>query len=196
MTTLSVYPGRKSLWLSQREAITITALSLFAIYLFVLANLLFLQFHFHWAFIHINISRNASSETLMSMTNVVPLYKILYYLSGREAYSIGVTNVAGNILMFVPMGFALPYFFAGLQNAKRLVATAAFISLAVEFLQLVTATGVFDIDDVLLNTAGTFTGLWFFGMIQNRWSQNQLAATDGLSAVSGQQKQWSVAFPA
>lgn len=184
MTTLSVYPGRKLLRLSQPDFLFITASALFAIYLFLLAKLLFLQFHFHWASINIVINRNTSPHTLMAMTNVVPLYKILYYANGREPYSVGLVNVAGNILLFIPMGLALPFFFAGLQNAKRLAATAAFISFAVELLQLITATGVFDIDDVLLNTAGTFTGLWLFYVIQNRLSRKDSAVRSVLSLTT------------
>ncbi len=160
--TTSVYPEGKGLQPAQRDALFVAAFILFTAYLFFLIKLFFLQVHFHWAAINIVINRNASARQLLAMANVIPFYKILYYARGCEPYPVGLINVAGNVAIFVPMGLALPFFFTGLQNGKRLLKTAALISLTVEVLQLITATGVFDVDDVLLNTAGALVGYWLF----------------------------------
>ncbi len=170
--TTTVYLKGKLLPPVQRHAFLVVAFMLFTAYLFFLIKLFFLQIHFHWAAINIVINRNASARQLLAMANVVPFYKILYYARGCEPYSIGLINVAGNIAIFVPMGLALPFFFSGLQSSRQLVKTAAIISLTVEVLQLITATGVFDVDDVLLNTAGAVVGYWLFGHVQKLlWSK-------------------------
>ena len=166
MITATVYPGGKLLRQPHRDVAFFAAFVFFSAYLFLLIKLLFLQLDFHWSVIDVHIHRNGSARKLLAMTNLVPFYKILYYARGREAYSVGLINVVGNIAMFVPMGLALPYFFTGLRKAKHLAAAAALISLSAEMMQLITATGVFDIDDVVLNTAGALVGCWLFGKMQ------------------------------
>lgn len=143
---------------SRKDPVFLTVSVFFAAYLFFLVKLFFLQVNFHWGVVNVVINRQAPGHELLAMANVVPLHKIIYYARGCEPYSVGLLNVAGNVAVFVPMGLALPFFFGNLQTAKRLWRVAAFISLVVELLQLSTATGVFDVDDVLLNTAGALIG--------------------------------------
>lgn len=182
MTT--VYPDEKLFRPSQRDFFFVAASVLFSFYLFWLAKLLFFQFDIHWGFINVAVHRNTPARELLAMANVVPFRKILYYARGCEAYFVGVINVAGNVLMFVPMGFALPFFFTGLQNKKRLAATVAAVSLAVELLQLITATGVFDADDVLLNTFGAVAGCWIFCFVKKQARQGD-ASTGKTQAGQG-----------
>lgn len=67
-------------------------------------------------------------------------------------------NLAGNILLFMPMGFLLK----ALNNEKstrQIVLTCVVISISIELLQLLFKIGVCDIDDVLLNTLGAYFGV-------------------------------------
>ncbi len=63
----------------------------------------------------------------------------------------------GNILWFVPFGFLLPCIFQKSTFLKTILLGFAF-SLAIESLQFVFKMGVFEIDDLLLNTFGTVLG--------------------------------------
>jgi glycopeptide antibiotics resistance protein len=67
-----------------------------------------------------------------------------------------IINVLGNIGVFIPFGVFLPACFKG-SLAK---AAAAVLSglLAVEFLQFICKRGTFDVDDIILNTAGFIIG--------------------------------------
>ena len=67
-----------------------------------------------------------------------------------------VTSVGGNIALFVPLGFFL--LLAARRPLPWVVAVGAATSLAVETAQYVMGTRVSDVDDVVLNTAGTLLG--------------------------------------
>ena len=72
----------------------------------------------------------------------------------------GITQVILNILLFVPMGYLLPYLFRWFRRGAKLRATVAsfLISLCVENVQLVTKLGYYDLDDLITNTLGGFIG--------------------------------------
>lgn len=67
------------------------------------------------------------------------------------------TNLFGNVLIFMPFGFFMP---AACRN-KRFFSALCYsfgLSLCVETFQLVARVGSFDVDDLLLNTAGGAAG--------------------------------------
>lgn len=69
-----------------------------------------------------------------------------------------VLNLAGNIIGFMPMGFLLPFIS---RRAKHLYLTLLLcftFSFLVETVQLIWKVGIFDVDDMLLNTIGGILG--------------------------------------
>ncbi len=100
-----------------------------------------------------------------------------YYLdkwdAGRYAFQArqAIINLGGNVGMFLPLGFLLPWVFRKLQRLwKTLLATVAIISL-VEVLQLFSLLGSCDIDDLILNALGAAIGyfLWYALMRKKNW---------------------------
>lgn len=77
-------------------------------------------------------------------------------------------NLAGNILIFTPFGFLIPIMNRKLRGFFRVILLGFELSLAVECVQLVTKTGSFDVDDLLLNTIGAFIGYLFYAGIQHK----------------------------
>lgn len=73
------------------------------------------------------------------------------------------TGVAGNFLLLLPLSFFLRYFTC-LKNSSILL-TAVSISISIEVLQLALNAGVCDIDDVILNSAGAFAGIFVFDFL-------------------------------
>ncbi len=84
------------------------------------------------------------------------------YESYRYSASHAFVNLAGNVGMFLPLGFLLPQCAAKLGRIWKCLLTAFAIVLAIELLQLFTLTGTFDVDDLILNLGGTALGygLW------------------------------------
>lgn len=69
-----------------------------------------------------------------------------------------VINVAGNVAVFVPLGFALPVLFERIKSFLQVLILSFSISLLAETMQLVLKVGCFDVDDLLLNTIGGCVG--------------------------------------
>lgn len=76
-----------------------------------------------------------------------------------------IVNILGNIFVFAPFGYLVPCLLYGTGGDKEsgigligtLVISCSF-SLAVELLQLFTRVGVFDVDDIIMNTMGGAIG--------------------------------------
>ena len=69
-----------------------------------------------------------------------------------------VINLAGNVVMFVPLGFLLPIVFPKLKKAWKTLLLVALLITVVELAQLLTLVGSCDIDDLILNLVGAGLG--------------------------------------
>lgn len=94
----------------------------------------------------------------INAANFVPFHTIKLYLSDRMPRRKAILNLWGNFLGFIPAGFMLPFLFRKLDSILKITVATFFISLAFELIQLVTNTGVFDVDDLILNTTGGLAG--------------------------------------
>jgi len=91
--------------------------------------------------------------------NFVPFSTLRYFYFIRKRYSYLVAkNILGNIIGFIPLGILLPVLFARLQKAGKTILSVFLISLGFETIQLLFDLGVFDADDLLLNTVGGAIG--------------------------------------
>jgi glycopeptide antibiotics resistance protein len=72
-----------------------------------------------------------------------------------------IINVFGNIIMFTPFGF-LGIVFLKLNDFKTLIINFLSAIILIESLQYFTRFGVFDIDDIILNTVGVTLGFWIY----------------------------------
>ncbi len=75
-----------------------------------------------------------------------------------------------NILLYFPMGYLLPFTFKTLRGHILLITLIGFMaSCATEFTQLYFHLGVFQVDDIILNTIGTFLGAVFGCIFVKIW---------------------------
>lgn len=82
-----------------------------------------------------------------------------FYKSRRLATEYKVDNIGGNIIGFIPLGFLFPFFMGRKVKGIKTVLVVFLISLGFEWIQLKTGIGVFDVDDLFLNTTGGLIGL-------------------------------------
>ncbi len=105
-------------------------------------------------------------ENIDLMTNFQPFATIRLYLRALKYNYIGsgipIFNLIGNVLLFMPMALFLPALFPSMQKPWRFVVLMAAVLLAVESLQLILCCGSCDVDDVLLNLAGTLLVYFLF----------------------------------
>jgi glycopeptide antibiotics resistance protein len=77
-------------------------------------------------------------------------------------------NLLGNIVLFMPLGFLVDALSGVAGNKFSVIAIAFFLSLSIELLQMVFMIGVYDADDVLLNTLGAYLGLSVYRLLVRR----------------------------
>ena len=156
----------------KRRKQTETAAAIFGIYGILMLYLLFIR------------GRHAVDgvpywEQVLNNYNLVPFYTVgsywhvltnkEYYLEKWQAYSVyryharhAFINLAGNVAMFVPLGFLLPAASVKKRTFFRTFFTALGLIAVVEVLQLFTLLGSCDIDDLILIAIGVVLGygLW------------------------------------
>ena len=100
-------------------------------------------------------------STMLANLNLKPGAEIRRFLrvwNDPLYHRAAVVNLVGNVVMFIPLGFGLPWANAPLRRFwKTLLASAAIIVL-VEAIQLVTLLGHCDVDDLILNLIGVTIG--------------------------------------
>lgn len=67
-------------------------------------------------------------------------------------------NTLGNIGLFIPFGILVPYCFKSQRKYHTYALNLLLIIIFIELLQILTATGMFDIDDMILNFLGGTIG--------------------------------------
>ena len=88
-----------------------------------------------------------------STSNYIPFKEITRYSFGSKLF---IKNVIGNIIMFIPFGFFIGYFFK-IKKKKIMFIIIIFVSTSIELLQRQIGR-VFDIDDIILNVLGGMIG--------------------------------------
>jgi VanZ family protein len=96
-------------------------------------------------------------------SNLHPGRSLRAYLSQPELRD-AVKQIGGNLLLGVPFGVLLPMLAPRARGILRVPALTAVVMLLVELVQGALITGrAFDIDDVILNTAGALVGYLLLG---------------------------------
>lgn len=94
-----------------------------------------------------------------NIVRLKPLASTVYFVSNSLFWRDIVINLVGNIVMFIPFGF-LGWIFPKLNQHKILIINFVFVLIIVESMQYFTRLGVFDIDDILLNSIGVNIGFY------------------------------------
>ena len=116
--------------------------------------------------------RPSSTEKLPIMVylsysvNLIPFKTIIEYtlalFDGSMGIGTAIDNLSANLLVFMPMGVYLPYYFKNKLSFKKCFLILIGMVFSVEILQLILRKGTFDIDDVILNVLGGIIGYLIF----------------------------------
>ena len=96
--------------------------------------------------------------------NLIPLRTVALYIrtlmNTGNAYLLrhAIINLAGNVIMFVPLGALLPAIWPTLRKFWKCWLCSAGCIAVIEILQLFTLLGSCDIDDLILNLVGVSIG--------------------------------------
>ncbi|SEV91577.1 VanZ like family protein [Chryseobacterium wanjuense] len=102
-----------------------------------------------------------------NLLTVEPIISTINFIKGAISWKDIVIIVLGNIVMFVPFGF-LGWVFPKLNDLKALLFSFISIIFIVEALQYFTRMGIFEIDDIILNTFGVYLGFLLRKFVEKR----------------------------
>ncbi len=136
-----------------RKQLTKAGWLLFYLYIILLSYFLFFSEHYGRDYI--------APEYRYNLHFFKEIKRFIQYreLIGWESFTV---NILGNVLAFAPFGFLLPALTRKYRGFFRIVFLSMLFSLSVEVIQLMLKVGIFDVDDILLNTLGGSLGYIFF----------------------------------
>ena len=128
---------------------------LFYLYIILLSYFLFFSEHYGRDYI--------LKEYRYNLTLLKEIKRFIRYreLLGFESF---VVNILGNVLAFAPFGFLLPHLNVKYRNFFYITFLSILFSLTVELVQMLLKVGIFDVDDILLNTIGGILGYLFYAI--------------------------------
>ena len=140
---------------------------LFALYLIALIYILFLNNPRRGGLFLMEITPFSKAHFEMFL-NLIPFKTEINYYKLLSEHTINtelvVMNIGVNLILFLPIGMALPVLFENKFNKLwKLLVFVAVIVIICEAIQFITVRGSADIDDVILNTVGAAIG---YGIIK------------------------------
>ena len=103
-----------------------------------------------------------------NVIRVQPIFATLGFIKNTIRWWDSMRIVLGNIIMFTPFGF-LGWIFPKLNNLKSNIFTFISAITIVEALQYFTRLGIFEVDDIILNTFGVFLGFLLKQVAEKRF---------------------------
>lgn len=110
----------------------------------------------------------------LSMLNFVPFKTILTAFTGRgqdtserDQLLLALINLAGNVFLFVPVGFLVPLTAANRNRFGSAVVFSVVLSASIEMVQYFIGRSA-DIDDILLNVFGAIVGFGIYKILRKR----------------------------
>ena len=101
-----------------------------------------------------------------NIVRLLPLVSTILFVQNTTSWESIIINLFGNIIMFIPFGF-LGWLNVKYFSFKRLIVDFLSALIIVEALQYLTRLGVFDIDDLALNSLGVWIGFQMRKFIDN-----------------------------
>jgi glycopeptide antibiotics resistance protein len=108
------------------------------------------------------------SGSVTDRTNFVLFQEIKRFWNYRDVLSTEafITNLLGNIFAFSPFGFLLPQIKKKKVGIIRVIISTFLFSFVIESCQFILEVGVFDIDDLFLNTIGGIIGYMMYRIVK------------------------------
>lgn len=100
-----------------------------------------------WAFIKCGLSKECIGSA------------VCHGLEAGSGISAILEGMALNVILYIPMGCLL-LLIVRKPNVKVIICAGMMISIFTETMQLITGLGWCDIDDIVMNTFGTWLGCW------------------------------------
>ena len=143
----------------------IIVLALFVFYMYTIIRIIL--FKYRWrdmTFLLSQLERNFGNPNILlyqlQRGNFIPFKTIFINIQNLSSWH-DLSNLVGNIIVFIPFGIFLVVLFPKKGMSFKSVLFLSFcLSLSLECLQIIFTIGNFDVDDLILNTAGGLLGYY------------------------------------
>lgn len=102
-----------------------------------------------------------------NLLTIEPIFSTINFIKGCISWKDIIIIVVGNVVMFIPFGF-LGWIFPKLKELKSLLFTFVSAITIVEAIQYFTRMGIFEVDDIILNTFGVFLGFLIRNLVEKK----------------------------
>lgn len=137
--------------ISQKQKIWMKALARIFFVLYLIILIYFLFFSERYGRVVGKTEYHYNLELFKEIKRFIKYRELL----GIESF---VVNIFGNIFAFSPFGFFLPMISSKKISFLYVILLSFEFSLSIELLQLIFKVGIFDVDDLLMNTLGVAIG--------------------------------------
>lgn len=140
---------------------------------FINIILIICTFCYLWILLKVIIFKNG-------FTNNGHIYNLHLFDFIRQLDEDGITqtfliNVLGNIALFIPLSIIIMNYYNYLNNLNVIFINFV-TSFSFELIQLSTGWGIFDLDDILLNTIGGILGLLIYRFFKSKYNSKLSSA--------------------
>ena len=129
--------------------------------IFIIAYIPFIVYLLFFAFFREHLSHEE--------IRIIPLYSTYQYLTCTVPKQNALFFVLGNIYLLFPFGF-IGLLFPQFNNLRRLLPVFFILITLLEITQQISHRGVFDVDDILLNTFGVALGYWTYNLLFRKFT--------------------------
>ncbi|MCS3531533.1 VanZ family protein [Chryseobacterium sp. JUb7] len=105
-----------------------------------------------------------------NLLTIEPIFTTIKFIKETISWRAIIIIVLGNVVMFIPFGF-LGWILLQLSDLKKLIITFVSAIVIAEGLQYFTRMGIFEVDDIILNTLGVYLGWLICKFLEKRFSR-------------------------
>lgn len=105
-----------------------------------------------------------------NVIRIEPVFSTLSFIKNTIRWWDIIRIVLGNIIMFIPFGF-LRWAFPHIKDLKSTVIVFLSAIVIAEGLQYFSRLGIFEVDDIILNTFGVYLGWQIKGLTETKLSR-------------------------
>ena len=146
-----------SKYLKDNKPMKINLWIFFILYLILFLTLTLFDPMWNRSGINFNYDVDTFNYYINNCINLIPFATIIEYVKAFNSLlppGTVIANLLGNFICLMPLGLFLPLLFKSQNNWKKFLLTVFIFVLGIELVQLLTLTGHFDIDDIILNVSG------------------------------------------
>lgn len=137
---------------------------IFIIYIGIMVKLLVVQSSPRGIIESMKMATIPEVERRIKQGNYIPLNTISKYIIGDENNTQDINKIARNLILYIPLGFFIPILIKTNRDFSNLAMAVITFSVTFALVKIIGGFGVFNIDELILNTLGGIIGFIIYAI--------------------------------